>query len=211
MSKWKCWSRYAAGTDSQQKMIDILQREGIMDKLSEWDPVVIGTIPINVDTVHSDVDIAIQVEDIDRVEEYMRNTFSAYPEFALQKIESEFKKGIVVSFVVEGVPIEIYGENKPVECQNGYRHMVIEERFLELGGDMFRRAVLDLKHSGVKTEPAFAKLLGIENDPYDSLLMYYHRSDGAYLDALAKFTKEQDATQHLLINDDSQMEHLISK
>lgn len=195
MNKWKCWSRYAAGTRSQRKMADILKRERLMDKLAEWDPVLIGTIPINIDTTSSDIDIAVQIEDIDRAEQYMREAFGAYPDFSMQKTETTYKKSIVVNFLVDGIPIEVYGENKPVECQNGYRHMVIEERFLELGGEAFRCAVVDLKESGMKTEPAFARLLGIENDPYDSLLMYYHRSDGAYLDALAKFTKGEQAVE----------------
>ena len=36
----------------------------------------------------------------------------------------------------------------------------------------FRSRIIDLKNEGFKTEPAFAKLLGLEGDPYLSIIQY---------------------------------------
>ncbi len=54
--------------------------------------------------------------------------------------------------------------------QNAYKHMVVEDRILKRLGPVFRDNVRKLKSSGVKTEPAFARLLGLEGDPYQRLL-----------------------------------------
>ena len=48
--------------------------------------------------------------------------------------------------------------------------MIIERNILEEKGFEFKQKVKDLKSSGIKTEPAFEKLLGLEGDPYIELL-----------------------------------------
>jgi hypothetical protein len=50
--------------------------------------------------------------------------------------------------------------------------MLIEHRLLLKHGEAFKNKVIELKQNGLKTEPAFAKLLGIEGDPYEELLKY---------------------------------------
>jgi hypothetical protein len=67
-------------------------------------------------------------------------------------------------------PIEIFGQPVPTINQNGYRHMVIEARLLEIFGDSFRHQIIDLKSNGMKTEPAFAQLLKLEGNPYEAIL-----------------------------------------
>jgi hypothetical protein len=48
--------------------------------------------------------------------------------------------------------------------------MLIEHHFLQTKGDNFRKEIIQLKEIGLKTEPAFAKALSIEGDPYLELL-----------------------------------------
>ena len=50
--------------------------------------------------------------------------------------------------------------------------MIKEFEILEKEGDEFRRKIIELKELGLKTEPAFAKLLGLSGDPYVELLKY---------------------------------------
>ena len=45
------------------------------------------------------------------------------------------------------------------------QHLIIEEQ-----GEEFREQVIKLKLQGYKTEPAFAKLLGLKGDPYVAML-----------------------------------------
>ena len=48
--------------------------------------------------------------------------------------------------------------------------MLIEHEILELKGPPFKAVILELKRAGLKTEPAFAKALGLTGNPYEELL-----------------------------------------
>jgi hypothetical protein len=48
--------------------------------------------------------------------------------------------------------------------------MITEYRILLEKGEAFRSQIVELKRQGMKTEPAFALLLGLEGDPYLELL-----------------------------------------
>ena len=52
--------------------------------------------------------------------------------------------------------------------------MIVEYKLLKRLGETARQGIIELKRSGYKTEPAFAKLLRITGDPYDELLQIYH-------------------------------------
>ena len=58
--------------------------------------------------------------------------------------------------------IEIYVEDKPSHEQNTYRHMLVEARLLELGVEGFQKEIIRLKKEGIKKEPTFCKVLGVE-------------------------------------------------
>ena len=61
--------------------------------------------------------------------------------------------------------------------QGAYRHMVIQARLLEAGGEAFRGEIVALRRAGLKTEPAFARRLAIAGDPYVALLALEHMDD----------------------------------
>lgn len=48
--------------------------------------------------------------------------------------------------------------------------MIIENRILNVKGVDFKEKVKKLKSDGLKTEPAFTKLLGLKGYPYTELL-----------------------------------------
>lgn len=79
---------------------------------------------------------------------------------------------MIANFQIDGFAIEIFGQNLPTRQQVSYRHMLIEYEVLIQKGESFRQKIIDLKKQGLKTEPAFALLLGLKGDPYQSLLNY---------------------------------------
>lgn len=146
-------------TPSQELARDILEETALLKHLAPFNPVFIGTIPIDIDIPGSDIDIACEV--------YDTNAFhNALPADATISATNP----LLAHITTHKLPIEIYGEPIPVTEQRGYIHMVVEERLLSLGGETLRQKVRALKTKGLKTEPAFAKLLNLPGDPYIALL-----------------------------------------
>jgi len=102
--------------------------------------------------------------------------FGVYYKFSKKedfKVYSKNQNGIestIAEFKTEKFLFEIFGQNIPTEKQNAYRHMIIENRILNEKGVDFKHKIIELKSEGLKMEPAFAKLLGLEGNPYTELL-----------------------------------------
>lgn len=158
------------GSDKQRRVWELLTRHEIFVKLAPFDPLLAGTIPIGIDTPDSDLDILCHCPDVAHFESELRSFFGREPSFRLHHKVIRGRASVVCSFEKEDFVIEIFGQDQPSRLQNAYRHLLIEARLLEERGPDFRRQVIELKQSGLKTEPAFALLLGLEGDPYEALL-----------------------------------------
>jgi len=156
------------GNHIQQKTYTILTETEILRILHKFTPIVIGTIPIEIDIPGSDIDIACSFSNLHELKETITDNFSSYNSFS-EKVK-ENGSIYVAHFEYHDLPIEIYAEALPTNKQNGYRHMLVENRILQIAGNLFRQQIIDLKMSGYKTEPAFGKLLSLEN-PYQDLLL----------------------------------------
>jgi hypothetical protein len=139
------------------------------------DPV--GTVPIGINVAGSDLDIICEVQDFDRFELIVIDYFKDYHEFSVVRRQVEGNERIKINFTIEEWQIEIFGQSKPTTEQNGYIHMVIEDRMLSMYGDVFKDEIIRLKSEGLKTEPAFAKALKLLGDPYQRLLEIYNWND----------------------------------
>ena len=76
---------------------------------------------------------------------------------------------VIAGFRYRSFDFELLAQPVPVEEQDAYRHMLVEHHVLETRPQI-REDIVRLKASGWKTEPAFARVLGLEGDPYDGLL-----------------------------------------
>ncbi len=158
------------GSEKQRRVWQVLTSNGIFEKLAPFDPLLAGTIPIEIDTPDSDLDIICDCPDTEAFEAVLRSLFGSEQHFQLHSKVIGGRSSVVCSFEKEGFVIEIFGQNQPSRQQNAYRHLLIEARLLEERGPEFRRQIIELKQQGFKTEPAFARLLGLEGDPYEALL-----------------------------------------
>ena len=157
------------GNERQIAAYDSIQKLGLLKKLKPFDPILVGTIPIQVDIEDSDLDIICCVANDDHFRQLMED-FAEYKGFQLREVFINEVKSIIVNFVSDGFQFEIFGQNIPSEQQNSFKHMVFEHLILEEQGAEFREQVIKLKLEGYKTEPAFAKLLGLKGDPYVAML-----------------------------------------
>jgi len=160
------------GNDKQKQIREVLLRNRIFDLLAEFSPVLAGTFPIEIDIPGSDLDILCCFANPDNFSSVLKENFQTQDGFTLQETEMEGERIVLANFNLEGFPVEIFGQNIPVLQQRAFRHMIAEHRILQEKGEAFRNEIIRLKSAGIKTEPAFAQLLGIEGDPYLGLLEY---------------------------------------
>lgn len=160
------------GNQRQVQAFEVLTQNKILSNLAEFDPILVGTIPINIDIENSDLDIVCHWKNKTEFTDKLNSIFRQENEFKIREIFLDNKESIVVNFRIQGFEIEIFGQNIPVKNQNGYKHMIIEHEILQAKGENFRLEIIKLKQNGYKTEPAFAFLLGLKGDPYAELSEY---------------------------------------
>lgn len=158
------------GNEIQQKTFRILTEINILDILSAYKPIVVGTIPINIDIENSDVDIILEATNFIELQKLILTHFSTFNDFEI--IHQQENEILICNFTIEDLPFEIYASSIPTVKQNGYLHMVKEHELLQHFGEDFRNEIIGLKQAGYKTEPAFCKALNIEGDPYIELLNF---------------------------------------
>jgi hypothetical protein len=158
------------GNPRQQQVYHLLQKYKLMETLQAFDPVLAGTIPINIDIENSDLDIICCFTDKDVFKTIATKAFFVFDGFTLTDTYISNQETIVVNFNVEDWPVEVFGQYIPTWQQNAYRHMLAEYELLQYYGEAFRQQIVSLKKQGYKTEPAFAKALNLTGDPYLALL-----------------------------------------
>ncbi len=160
------------GNDRQQHAYHILIEHKVLTKLHSSDPILVGTIPIEIDIENSDLDIICYYENRTEFAEMIKEQFGNNTNFKIEIQSIREQNVVVANFQIDTFEIEIFGQNIPTRKQNAYRHMLIEHQLLQERGEAFQQKIIELKKQGYKTEPAFAKLLGIKGDPFVELLKY---------------------------------------
>lgn len=161
-----------------------LHRSGLMDMLTEYDPHVVGTLPLGISIPGSDIDIVCCATDIAEFSGLLWRNLRHRTEFSMRQwIEPPYP--VILSFSYRGWAFEIFGADQPVRDQPGWRHFMIEKRLLMLADASFRRAIMRERGKGIKTEPAFATVLGLAGDPYESLYDLFSAPDPVLRDMLA--------------------------
>jgi hypothetical protein len=160
----------STGTLAQQSAYQVLKNHQILEILNDFEPILVGTVPININIEGSDLDIICYCTDKAIFKQYLQTSFAYYSGFELREVMINQEECMVANFFVEGWEIEIFAQNIPTKQQFAYRHLLIEHQLLQEHGEAFRQKIMDLKQQGYKTEPAFAKVLGLVGNPYEALL-----------------------------------------
>lgn len=192
MEKFKDVEYLKVGNLKQKQSYKILKNIKIFKILEEFNPILVGTIPIGVDVDKSDLDIVceINLKNKGSLKNISTKNFSQFKNFKI--IDTFSTTGVVViNFFVDDMEIEIYASKVSSFETNGYRHMIIEERILSCCSLKFKEKIVALKKSGIKTEPAFAKLLKLNGNPYEELLNLEFLSDEEIVDKLKELGYEK--------------------
>jgi len=160
------------GNDRQQEAYFTLMNSQVFLKLNAFDPILVGTIPINIDIENSDLDIICCFANKEDFLKTISDNFGNEDNFTIREQQSSNNSAIVANFLMDNFEIEVFGQNIPTKQQFAYRHLIVEYNLLNKFGEEFRQEIIELKKQGLKTEPAFAKILGLTGDPYIELLKF---------------------------------------
>ena len=166
---WRDTAWLSGGTLSQRQAHAALTGTNVPGLLEPFDPVLAGTIPLDIDVDGSDLDIICCVPDATRFAMIVNDAFSGCDGYVLRRGPVQDELTTLVRFRAAGCLFEIFGQDKPVALQAAVVHLDVEARLLDFGGELAKQRVRALKRSGLKTEPAFATWLGLSGDPYQAL------------------------------------------
>lgn len=155
----------------------VIEKLDLLAILCPFDPIVIGTPPLGIDVANSDIDIACFSEDLEQFANIATRQFESSSFFCIRSTIAQNHPALSVRFSAFDWDVEIFCQAVPTREQWGVRHFLIEVRLLDLFEDLKSR-VIELKRSGLKTEPAFAKALGLAGDPYVAILKLDGVDDG---------------------------------
>lgn len=160
------------GNSKQKKVFELINEINVLRILKAYNPIIVGTIPIEIDLPESDIDIICYACDLQKFKLFLTENFNRFPYFKLKEKKIRNQDSVIGVFKYNDFTFEIFGQDTPTEQQYAYRHMIIEHELLQSHPESFRQEVISLKKSGLKTEEAFAKILNLKGDPFEGLLLY---------------------------------------
>lgn len=163
--------RLRTGDTRQQEAYKTILQLNILNDLQHYHPVLCGTYPLAIFVEDSDLDIILQAFHLDRLESDIRRFYSGFSDFSIKRKRIRDQEVIKANFQFHTFMFELFGQKQAVDQQNAYLHMVIEDHILKQN-PTFKREVIRLKQEGMNTEACFCKLLRLEGDPFEQLLLY---------------------------------------
>lgn len=162
--------------ESNHRVFTALTRSRILSTLKPFAPLIAGTFPLNLGFSESDIDILISGSNLDLIQQLLYSNFGHLPCFECSDsiVGGDGIAGgsrtVSASFSFDGVSFDVFAQQTPSVRQRGYLHFLIEERLLKLGGLSFANKIKEARSEGLKTEIAFAKVLGLVGDAYEAML-----------------------------------------
>jgi hypothetical protein len=167
---WDDISYLKYGAARQQEAYHTLIELDIFGALVDFDPILVGAIPLGIDTPESDLDILCHADDLVAFEKIVQWAYGEYENFALRYRKKDGLPTLICNFTYGTFAIEIFGQGRPTRAQRAYRHLAAEARLLQAADEAAKAAIRRLKEAGVKTEPAFGQYFCLPGDAYETLL-----------------------------------------
>jgi hypothetical protein len=147
------------GNARQREAYALLTDCAVMVTLKRFDPILVGSIPLNVGIETSDADIICCWQAKDEFVDAVTKAFGTADHFGIT--EKETDEGCIVrcQLAIHDFDIEIFGCSIPSMQQNAYKHMLARLEVVKRYGESFRKEVVNLKRKGIKTSEAIKLLL----------------------------------------------------
>jgi hypothetical protein len=158
------------GTIRQQAAFDCLNSLNLFNILENYEPLLTGTIPIDIDLPESDLDVICSAQDLNEFHSLVKQHFGSLKAFKIRSGYFADTPNVVANFYYKDFEIEIFCQPISSKKQNAYVHMIVEHRLISSAHSSVKQELRRLKALGWKTEPAFAHLFELKGDPYQALL-----------------------------------------
>ncbi len=156
--------------ESNLPVYQAIEQSKVLSLFSQFQPLVVGTYPLNLQNNKSDVDILLYAKDFKEVIKTAETHYSQFHQFKILQNLDDKKNHVLISFLFNEIRFELFAQKTPSHQQRAYLHFQIEERCLKLGGKVLRNKIQKLRQENLKTEPAFAQALDLTGNPYTELL-----------------------------------------
>lgn len=171
MINFKDISYLKDGNDKQRRAYLTINELNLFEILKDYNPLLAGTIPIEIEIESSDLDIICNAPDLKEFKKFLLINLIHLDQFEITEKKIRDRETVICRFSYNNFEFELFAQNRNPFENEAFRHMLIEYKLLEKHGFEFKNKIIELKKSGLKTEPAFAQLLNLEGDPYDELLL----------------------------------------
>ncbi|TDY73521.1 uncharacterized protein DUF4269 [Leptospira meyeri] len=172
------------GTPKQQELAIDLENWKILKSLHGFKPTLAGTIPLDIDTDSSDVDILVKFNIPAHLQKICYAKFRNLPNYSFSEKTIALRVTLICRFETKKFQYEIFGQSVEPTEQYAWIHMMVENRFLILADSSFRDEIRNLKKQGIKTEAAFCKVLDLKGDPYKTLVQWNQKSNEQFRELL---------------------------
>lgn len=157
--------------EDRPKMAILVSELKLLEMFKDYQPFIAGTVPLAIDLSTADLDLLVTFADSGQFKSMCQQGFALLPEFEIVMGEVNDLPYCLCRFTYRGIPVEIFCSSLSTFKQNGYLHFNSEEKLLKYGLPNWTEEILLLKSMGLKTEPAFARLLQNDQiDPYQFIL-----------------------------------------
>ncbi|MCW7491259.1 DUF4269 domain-containing protein [Leptospira sp. 2 VSF19] len=173
-----------SGTPKQKELAIDLEEWKILKSLHGFKPVLAGTIPLDIDTDSSDVDILVKFNIPAHLQKICYAKFRNLPNYSFSEKTIALRVTLICRFETKKFKYEIFGQSVEPTDQYAWIHMMVERRFLTLADPSFRDEIRNLKKQGIKTEAAFCKVLDLKGDPYKTLVQWNQKSNEQFQELL---------------------------
>lgn len=141
----------------------------ILSVLKEFDPLIAGTFPLELNNKDSDVDLILNCNDLKLLSQILNESYGNLEDFKEDNLSVRNIPSYIANFSFESVKFEIFAQDKPSVQQRAYVHFQTQEQLLKLGGQKLKNEVLKLRNDGLKTEEAFCKALNLTGDVFNRI------------------------------------------
>jgi predicted metalloenzyme YecM len=162
--------------ETNKSVFSALMGSNILEILKDFSPQIVGTFPLGIYTENSDLDILLECYDLENLRNLIQDRMGYLENFEFNHIKIDDVDSLVINFIYKNVPIELFAQPIPTMKQKAFKHFQVEERILAQTNDLFKKKIFEIRNNGIKTEPAFAKALSIDKEPYLELLNYHNFS-----------------------------------